>query len=708
MPYQRMKSENFHNFGGINQKISQADLSALEFLDLSNFDFIVTGGLQQRPGSQTFLIGNNSSQTSTISYFLTGTSIFATFSVTSGSTFYGQAASSIYEFSNLSGISYILFNSPGGFAYSSTFAIGSMTLAQMYVTTNDGSSGTISPLFDPATQVVSSGDTPKNPNFSFAPFVNRIFFCNGDHFYKWDGATSIQWRAIFSGSSFIENTFVVGQNAYKYCLPPGISCFASIVGTTTGTGSFSSATYTYSYGLINDRGFYGPPSPPVTISGVTVGTGNQIAIFGFSYAVSSFNMPGASLAGFTIPMGFGVGCSQISSYTGVSLVAGSSYYSQVAIYRDNGPGTGRFLVGYVQPNYPLPYASSFVDNGVATKNIAEPTCIYATLAPQFIDVYNNQLFMAGFSQAPSTVQFSDIGEPESVQASSNFDVRTNDGDVITGIKAAFSNLFVFKRNSITSLNGTDPTNFTVNTISDQYGCVSNKAITNYESQLLFLDKKGIAMFNGVQAEIISQKLDPIFDKMNITAAYNTAWMIHNKERNQIWCGIPSNGSTLINQIIVYDYLVNAWTHFDGPPANAACAIMGFGNEAHRTVYFGGYTGFLGKFGASLTSDFGNSITVMAQTRFMSEMGQSVEKMWRRLYINQKSAIGSSIQWNIGLCTSYSLGFASTFSITGVSYQVRADFGVSSKVLSVNFRASTSTDVLSLTGFTVESRFQRNQ
>lgn len=726
MPYQRLKSENFQNFAGINQKTSSADLSIMEFLDISNMDFTSTGALQQRPGSATFTSAALNI-TAAYSYYDHSTNSFTAplppmpTVVQTGASFPGGQISSIFEFSNLQGTSFVVFSAPGFFNVGSSLPnAGTFTLSQLYYVTG----GSFNYLLDPTTNIVNQSDYPKNQNWCFTVFVNRLFMCNGDHFYKWDGYTMTQWLGVSAvggsvfptaqytylknvgGITYEVDVFPTTTSVYKYCLPPGptLYTFQGPFGSTF----FTSVTYTYSAAWINDRGFYGPPGPVLLVANSSF---SQCQIIGPTIVImnNGITTPGT---GFSIPQnGFGMGCTGIVNYTGTTLFG---WLSGLAIFRDNGPGTGRYLIGTAPLNPAAGgattvnlgfYGAGFIDNFYATQTTPEPTCIYATLPPQYLEIYNNQMFMSGFSTAPSTVQFSDIGEPESVQPENNFDVRSNDGDVLTGMKSAFSQLFLFKNNSFSVLQGTDPTNFNLVPVSDQYGCISNRAIATYQNYLMFLDKKGICVYNGAMVQIASSKIDPIFANMNIAAAKNNAWMVHNKQRNQVWCGIPINGSTMINTVIVYDYLINAWTHFDG--INMACAAHGYGAQTVQTVFAGGYSSNVFYFNPSLVSDSGATISMYAQTRYISDMGQSVEKQWRRLMMNVLSAAGATSVWNIAIYANYASIASQTFAQGGLSFQSRSDFGVSAKAISINFATATASDSLKLQGFTVESRFQRN-
>lgn len=713
------------------------------------------GALQMRQGT-TFAVSGGAalSETTIISFNgVTGGGFYrGTLAITSGATFIGPVIDSIYEFTNLSGASFLIFSGIGGFTYNSAslwYASPSFMLNQLYYATGNTLAGyNFNYLLDPAGLAITSTvfpgmgqNYPLAPIWNFTTFVNRLWMCNGDHFYKWDGYTANAAYTAFSligGVTTYQQYFASVPSVYKYCLPPpGYTLFSSVDygllttqmiagGTiTTGAGLFTSATYTYSVGFINEAAFSGPVTNPLVVNlslsgGYTTGPGGtscglyaeNILLFGFSSGQNT------GQAGFTVPDGYGIGLTLFKNYQGIEGGGGSYLQLQkVVVYRDNGSGTGRYLLGYASPpgvsgatTFPFGFAAPFNDFGYTLPTTTpEPTCIYATLPPQFLEIYNNQMFMCGFSQALSTVQFSDIGQPESIQPENNFDFRTNDGDYLTGMKAAFQQLFLFKTKSFAALSGTDPTNFALTPISDQYGCLSHRAIATYQSYLMFLDKKGIVLFNGAIPTIASTKLDPIFATMNIQAAINQAWMVHNKERNQIWCGIPVNGSTLINQIIVYDYLLNAWTHFDG--FNTPCATIAFANNPHSTVYFGGYTSALGFYGTSINGDCfstSNIITAYAQSQFFSEEGQSVEKQFRRLFLNTISANGFTNLWNIALYADYSSLPSMTTIMGSVLFQNRIDFGIPAKALSVYFSTASNSDRLTFQGFSIEHRFQRNQ
>lgn len=632
MSEELLKNENFENLGGINVKVSPYTQGPHEFLDISNYDFSVPGALTTRPGSTQWLN-----------------------SVTGATPITG-----LYEFSSLEGPSFIMY------------AQGSHIF---YATGNVGY--TLNNSFQAGNQT------------QFLTFVDRVFYCNGTNFWKWNGSTI---PIVLS-----DGPTTIILSTWFYSLPvPTQTIYSVPFGSSPVITPWAFATYTYSYGFINDRGFHGAVSNPAIVSGITPG----------SFPQGVCGVSGNIEAGWGIPASFGIGISALVSYEGIfgpSLFGG---IAGIAVYRDNGPGTGRYRIGYAALSVGSDdFAQTFIDTNLAQSNFPEPTCISPTLAPRYLEVYNNQLFCGGFSQAVSTVQFSDIGEPESVQPGNNFEVRTNDGDRITGFKSAFYNLYIFKQNSFHVLTGTDPTNFDLNIVSDQYGCISNKAICTYENFLVFLDKKGIVRYNGANIEVISTKIEPIFQLINLNAAYDNAQMVHLKDQNQILCAIPINGSLTNNILLVYDYLCGSWAHYDG--LNFGELAIMFADQPKYTAFFSGYSGQINYFSVSLMSDNGVGISAYIQSRFIADAGQSVQKLYRQAFINARSYTGSTMVFGLQLFNDYGTTAAISTTLVSSQFQYRYDFGLSVKSLSVRLSTFTTQDKITIHGYALASRFLRN-
>lgn len=639
----KQKSEDYRLLGGINSKVNLYSNGPAEFRDLSNLNFISMGALSKRPGTTLFP-----------GITFSGTTAGG---VTSGVPDLRQITSG-YEFTKLNG---------GSFLVISQFN----KILQVF---GSGSSPLLSYLgFNPPLSKIGS-------IYDFESFVDRLFMCNGDSFYRVNTV----------------NNGISGQlTVFNYSLPAGLAGTtgaiflssqpsANISGIST-TGIGLSGTYVFGYSFLNDRGFIGPASPGMTLSigpsfssnSVQYVVGNLLTAINLYGATAIILMrsqvDGVVMAGVTtVPIAGGGGATQIFTDNGITLLNTAIVASQdfdVTIY-----GSTSILNNY-------------------------------ELLPRFLEVYNNQLFMAGFSAAPSTFWWSDIGEPEGVQPNFSTEVRSNDSDRITGMKNYFGSLVITKQRSVHLLSGTDPSNFLLQELSDQYGCLSNRCILPWNNVLWFLDSKGIMEYNGANLRCVSNKVEPIFNAMNISAALDNAAAIHVKKFNELWFSIPANGSTINNMIVVYDYVADSWTHYDG--IQAQCLFNAFAGFPSQTPFYGGYTGGLMYFDASLTSDNDQGITCYFNSIFFSARGQSTQNQYRRFYLDVNPVLGFTQPINM----TFQQDFGNTIQVARTMYQnpfqSRIDFGISARSIQASMYHYSASLPLVINGFTVESRFQRS-
>lgn len=500
-----------------------------------------------------------------------------------------------------------------------------------------------------------------------------VFIANTNAYYT-DGINVFAWYVglqndvITSFTTFVDFMFMTdgksfvkwdGMNAALFSAPDGMSGFN--VGLQIFATIPLSGTFIYSAGYITDTGYL-----------------TNITNSGFQAINSSGFI--TILQGLTVPQGYGI--------TGI------------AIYRSSPGGQDLFLLTT------LPISATFYyDTGSITlSNIPQSPSNFFTLAPRYVELYQNSLFMIGSSQFPSDIFFSDLGQPESIQPTYNFEVNTNNGDFLTGGKFYHNSLYLFKRYSMYRLIGTDPTNFILYDVSDQYGCLSNRSIVVYDDNMLFLDRKGIAYYNGITPQIISQKVEQTFLTLNEEAAIDQACAVHNRLRNEIWWGIPTNGSTLNNTIIIYDYITNAWSVRNGiMPSSMAVAYGTFDKE---TVYYGSYSGSINYCSASLFNDSGNSMTFIIQSKFFNMGGPSSTMQYRRLFIDTDPIVGQTVNMTINFRINEQSAIVYTQNIFLDQPQTRLDFGIPAKSMSLEFIVSGSSFPFKLNGFTVEARLQR--
>lgn len=468
--------------------------------------------------------------------------------------------------------------------------------------------------------------------------------------------------------TFVDRLFAVsGSNAFKYDgsnttnigLPPGVSGF----GVTAVIGGGLSGVYLAGYGFYNDRGYFGPNSQGVSISlnGVTFGS--------------------IEFYGLTQPSGFGI--------------------SGLAFYRSQASSINMFQAATSG------FTSSFVLGATAPLTaIPAPDYLYtfATFIPKFLAIFNNQMIYAGFSAIPSTFMLSDIGEPEGILPElANFEVRTNDGDKITAIAPYGGGAIIFKERSFHRLGGDNPQNLTLTEVTDQYGCLSNRAVVQYGDVIWFLDRKGICQFNGAQINVVSDKVESYFIRMNVDAAKDNATAVHDRLKNQLKFSIPIDGSTANNITLVHDYIANAWTTEKG--YTPAVTVMAKREMSAPTVFFGGYTGTVSLFGASYLSDSGQGITHLIRTRWLADLGNSVEKQFRRLY-SDLTPVGPSSAVSVNLYQDYGASVVINRTIYQNPFQTRIDFGIMAKSMSIEYQHGATLEPFQLNGFAIDYRMQR--
>lgn len=474
-----------------------------------------------------------------------------------------------------------------------------------------------------------------------------------------DFVTFVDRLFVCNGGQFFKYD---GTNTSNYGLPAPVSGWGVTLVAGGSLAAGVTTTFFVTYAYLNDRGYFGPAADGITITVAGSAAANTIRFYGL-----------------TTPAGYGV--------------------SALAFYRSTG---GAAPVGTTQS---VAGSATFDDIGYALTTREESSAVNFTLVPKYLEIFNNQLFMAGFTTAPSTVAWSQIGEPEAVDPNYSAEFRTNDGDRITGLKSYNGTIVATKERSFHKVSGEDPSNFLLSEISDQYGCLSNRAIVTFEDFLWFLDTKGIVEYNGASVKIISNKVESVFQSMNVSAARDNAIAVHFRDLNELWFAIPINGSSVNNCVVVYDYLIEAWTTYKGVDISAL--VLAKRAYTSRTPFFGGYTGQIGYYSASLYSDVGGGITCSISSRYITQTGQTTQRMFRRFYLNVDPVAGVTSPIEINLRQDYGSSIIATRTMYQAPFQSRIDFGVSARSIQAQIVHSSASLPFKMNGFSFESRFLRN-
>lgn len=740
----KFKVESYQNLGGINSKFSPHLTSPLEFLDIKNFDFQTPGSLTQRWGSTQYMGQTLSGKITALSeyqkldgtsYLIAGSTGGLWYGATTGQ-FQGMSLGALTStqvmqfFTTTPPQSYGCFRSLGFYSAGGGATWGEQadqgvfyqgSSAQLIMNTAWNSS--LSPYDYTIPAMNQSGNYA-----SIEYFVDNAFIADGTKFIKFNGITTSNVGLPIPVSTTLMRSF-----NFSFGL------------TIIGWGGTGAAIFYLSY--VNNRGFesnimpmasvMGPFSHPTLIP--MTSTGGGLTTVGGLWSLTM---------GVNTPLSYGI--SSINVYCYCQTTLGSSSTSEVFNLSDantwnypfvkigNYPASGSTVsyvpigttfanakqlgnnigplanpfsnqymplgvtFGEVKPSYYYP--NNFSTAPVAERAQGYPHLYETRFYPQYLAVFDNRLFCAGFSAAPSSVYFSDVKEPEGFLPYNNFEVRTNDSDYITSLKAYQTRLYIFKRNSLHVLVGDSPTNFFVQEISNLYGCLNNRCSVLFDDVLIFLDRKGVFQYNGANLTYLSTKVQPIFDRMNYSAALTEACGTHDKLRNQVLFSIPVDGATTNNITIVYDYVAQAWTSHTGYNPSIYAEVKGY--NVIKRLFYGDYNGRVNWTSASFLSDNGQGITLSYKTRYLHDMGDSVQKQFRRLYLNT-DAISATITNKINFYQDYGNSIVLGTTLNLGAFQERIEYGISAKSLAYELITVNSTNSpLRIHGFTIESRMQR--
>lgn len=126
---------------------------------------------------------------------------------------------------------------------------------------------------------------------------------------------------------------------------------------------------------------------------------------------------------------------------------------------------------------------------------------------------------------------------------------SNDGSKIIGLKVIFDDVVIFKERSIFKIYGTNPTVYQKVQIFSANGAIADKSIISTSKGAFFINKDGIYVYDGTNVNLVSQKITPIFRRINVAAISKAVAYYWN---DKYILAIPVDGSSENNLIIEYD------------------------------------------------------------------------------------------------------------------------------------------------------------
>lgn len=284
---------------------------------------------------------------------------------------------------------------------------------------------------------------------------------------------------------------------------------------------------------------------------------------------------------------------------------------RIAIYRNtSGAGLAGLFYEIAQiPNNPFATNSTWVDTAPDTGPTSitfnpELTIPLTDRSPpqkgRYISSFQNLLVTAGNLDQPNTVSFSDIENAEYFPIPDNqVNISNLVGDQITGINPSNENFLIFQNRSIHAITGdVADSNFRVDSITTDIGCVSHSSIQEVRGLVFFLSEVGPRFIQGatipqaIGAERGNQlisRVDPIFEQIGVSEKdkfkLKRCISVNDRLGEKYWLFLPKEETNSGNlsasegsKVLAFDYSRGAWLIWD--TLNFAGGIIAVGDEIY--------------------------------------------------------------------------------------------------------------------------------
>jgi hypothetical protein len=206
-----------------------------------------------------------------------------------------------------------------------------------------------------------------------------------------------------------------------------------------------------------------------------------------------------------------------------------------------------------------------------------------------VDSDSNRLVVSGFStttggpdataSSPSTVYWSEPGNPEVYNTDNTIDLRPGDGERITAIGAFRGQVFIFKETAYWVFYGESTTStggiqFDFRPVETGVGCVGPRALAVGPDGLYFMSRDGIYRTTGGNPTLLSDRVSPIW-RGDASIHYqggtlNTAEIdVCSLEwwDSRVYAAFPADASDENNRVLVFDTRLGWWSLYDFPAAD---------------------------------------------------------------------------------------------------------------------------------------------
>ena len=288
-------------------------------------------------------------------------------------------------------------------------------------------------------------------------------------------------------------------------------------------------------------------------------------------------------------------------------------------------------------NAPTIFNSSLSATDVSESSVSGSTIVVA---------FKNHMFYAGKSSTPQTLVFSEPFDEDGFQSADGAGTIKVD-DNIVGLKVFRDSLFIFCENRIFKMTGSTLSDFAIQPVTRDIGCVNKDTIQEFAGDLLFLGPDGLrtvaatARIGDTALGAITQNVQSIFDANIKDSTVFDSVVIPDKTQYRIFFSKAGQGENLTRGIVCVrraDKFEFSEIRGIKPAATDALVVDGDVRVIH-----GDFSGFVHRQEAGNTFD-GTAILARYRSPDLSFGDTGVRKHMQRVILNFKpeSAIDADL------------------------------------------------------------------
>lgn len=217
--------------------------------------------------------------------------------------------------------------------------------------------------------------------------------------------------------------------------------------------------------------------------------------------------------------------------------------------------------------------------------------------PKFAALFRDRLILAGYSANYSAISISVPGEDDNFDAADGA-IEINVGDTIVGLKTFRDILYIFCERSIKALVGTSASDFSIQEVAKNMGCLSGDTIQEVGGDVLFLSPDGFRSLAGtarvadIELGLLSLAIQPLIHE-NVTNNYSansySTCVVRHKSQYRFFINDTNSTETDALGIIgrVTDNPINPHGNYEWSTTRGIkpyCADSDLINNAERVVF----------------------------------------------------------------------------------------------------------------------------